>query len=106
MAFGNVIGSNIFNILFILGVTATISPVAFIMENVVDSILLVLVSILVWVFAWSRLHIEKKRRCGAACMLCRISDIYLYEIRKIMYKMKKVFIEEIQGKEYNSVLTV
>ena len=60
MAFGNVIGSNIFNILFILGVTATISPVAFIMENVVDSILLVLVSILVWVFAWSRLHIEKK----------------------------------------------
>ena len=81
MAFGNVIGSNIFNILFILGVTAAISPVAFIMENVVDSILLVLVSILVW-------------------------DIYLYEIRKIMYKMKKVFIEEIQGKEYNSVLTV
>ena len=60
MAFGNVIGSNIFNILFILGVTAAISPVAFIMENVVDSILLVLVSILVWVFAWSRLHIEKK----------------------------------------------
>lgn len=61
MAFGNVIGSNIFNILFILGVTAAISPVAFIMENVVDSILLVLVSILVWVFAWSRLHIEKKK---------------------------------------------
>ena len=67
MAFGNVIGSNIFNILFvlglagvILGVTAAISPVAFIMENVVDSILLVMVSILVWVFAWSRLHIEKK----------------------------------------------
>lgn len=60
MTFGNVIGSNIFNILFILGVTAAISPVAFIMENVVDSILLVLVSILVWVFAWSRLHIEKK----------------------------------------------
>lgn len=60
MAFGNVIGSNIFNILFILGVTAAISPVIFIMENVVDSVLLVLVSILVWVFAWSRLHIEKK----------------------------------------------
>ena len=56
----NVIGSNIFNILFILGVTAAISPVAFIMENVVDSILLVMVSILVWVFAWRRLHIEKK----------------------------------------------
>lgn len=68
MAFGNVIGSNIFNILFILGVTATISPVAFIMENVVDSILLVLVSILVWVFAWSRLHIEKKE--GVVLLAC------------------------------------
>lgn len=61
MAFGNVIGSNIFNILFILGVTATISPVAFIMENVIDSVILLIVSILVWVFAWSRLHIEKKK---------------------------------------------
>ena len=68
MAFGNVIGSNIFNILFILGVTAAISPVAFIMENVVDSILLVLVSILVWVFAWSRLHIEKKE--GVVLLAC------------------------------------
>ena len=54
MAFGNVIGSNIFNILFILGVTATISPVAFIMENVVDSVILLIVSILVWVFAWQQ----------------------------------------------------
>ena len=68
LAVSNVVGSNIFNILFILGVTAAISPVAFIMENVVDSILLVLVSILVWVFAWSRLHIEKKE--GVVLLAC------------------------------------
>lgn len=68
MAFGNVIGSNIFNILFILGVTATISPVAFIMENVVDGVILLIVSILVWVFAWSRLHIEKKE--GIVLLVC------------------------------------
>lgn len=68
MAFGNVIGSNIFNILFILGVTATISPVAFIMENVIDSVILLIVSILVWVFAWSRLHIEKKE--GVVLLAC------------------------------------
>lgn len=68
MAFGNVIGSNIFNILFILGVTATISPVAFIMENVIDSVILLIVSILVWVFAWSRLHIEKKE--GIVLLAC------------------------------------
>ena len=68
MAFGNVIGSNIFNILFILGVTATISPVAFIMENVIDSVILLIVSILVWVFAWSRLHIKKKE--GIVLLAC------------------------------------
>ena len=68
MAFGSVIGSNIFNILFILGVTATISPVAFIMENVIDSVILLIVSILVWVFAWSRLHIEKKE--GIVLLAC------------------------------------
>lgn len=76
MAFGNVIGSNIFNILFILGVTAAISPVSFIMENVVDSILLVLVSILVWVFAWSRLHIEKKE----GVVLLALYAVYLVYI--------------------------
>ena len=30
MALGNVIGSNVFNILFVLGIAATISPISFI----------------------------------------------------------------------------
>lgn len=54
MALGNVIGSNIFNILFVLGIAATISPVAFTMENVIDIVMLVLMSVLVWIFAWSK----------------------------------------------------
>lgn len=41
MALGNVIGSNIFNILFVLGIAATISPITFIMENVIDIVILV-----------------------------------------------------------------
>lgn len=44
MALGNVIGSNIFNILFVLGIAASISPVAFLMENIIDIIILVVMS--------------------------------------------------------------
>lgn len=54
MALGNVIGSNIFNILLVLGVAAAISPVAFIMENIIDILVLVVMSLIVWVFAWSK----------------------------------------------------
>lgn len=54
MALGNVIGSNIFNILFVLGIAAAISPVAFTMENIIDIVILALMSVLVWIFAWSK----------------------------------------------------
>lgn len=60
MALGNVIGSNVFNILFVLGIAASISPIAFIMENVIDIILLTLMSILVWGFGWTKQKIERK----------------------------------------------
>lgn len=59
MALGNVIGSNVFNILFVLGMAATISPVAFIMENVIDIVILTAMSILVLSFAWSKKKIER-----------------------------------------------
>lgn len=54
MALGNVIGSNIFNILFVLGIACSISPVPFNMENMIDIILLAVMSVLVWIFAWSK----------------------------------------------------
>lgn len=54
MALGNVIGSNIFNILLVLGVAAAISPIAFIMENIIDIVVLVVMSLIVWAFAWSK----------------------------------------------------
>ena len=53
MALGNVIGSNIFNILFILGTTTAIHPVSFTMENLVDDVMLILFSIMVWGFSAS-----------------------------------------------------
>lgn len=60
MAVGNVIGSNIFNILFVLGVASVISPVAFIMENVIDIVLLIAMSLLVLGFTWTKQKIERK----------------------------------------------
>ena len=59
MSLGNAIGSNIFNILLILGIAGAISPVAFIMENVIDIILLTIMSAYVWILAWTKNHINK-----------------------------------------------
>lgn len=60
MALGNVIGSNIFNILFVLGIAGSISPIAFIMENVIDLVLLTLMSAFVWILGWTKQKIDRK----------------------------------------------
>lgn len=60
MALGNVIGSNIFNILFVLGVAGTISPIGFNRENVIDIIVLIGMSLFVYVFAWTKRKITWK----------------------------------------------
>ena len=60
MALGNVIGSNIFNILMVLGISSAISPVALIRENIIDIVLLMVFSVMVWIFAGTRKKIERK----------------------------------------------
>lgn len=60
MALGNVIGSNIFNVLFVLGIAASISPVAFIGENIIDIIILIVLSLVVLYFGYTKQKIEKK----------------------------------------------
>ena len=60
MALGNVIGSDIFNILFVLGMATAISPISFLMENVIDIILLIIMSVIVLAFAWTRQQINRK----------------------------------------------
>ena len=46
LAVGNVVGSNIFNIFFVLGVTSSLTPLPFSRANVVDIVILVAVSLL------------------------------------------------------------
>ena len=57
---GNAVGSNIFNILMVLGISSAISPVALIWENIIDIVLLMVFSVMVWIFAGTRKKIERK----------------------------------------------
>lgn len=59
MALGNAIGSNVFNILFVLGIASAISPITFLTENVIDIVILLAFSLIVWLFAWSKKEIRR-----------------------------------------------
>ncbi|MGN0465254.1 MAG: calcium/sodium antiporter [Lachnospiraceae bacterium] len=62
IAIGNVIGSNLFNILFVTGLTATISTIPFEKSFVVDSLIAILALVILWI--GSRKHRELRRPCG------------------------------------------
>ena len=59
MALVNAIGSNIFNFLMVLGIASAISPIAFITENIIDIIILIVFSIVVWIMAWTKTKLNK-----------------------------------------------
>ena len=50
IAIGNAVGSNIFNILLILGVSGTIQPIETAQINMLDSLFVVGISVMLWVF--------------------------------------------------------
>lgn len=60
MAIGNVLGSNIFNILLILGIASVISPIDFIAENIIDIACLMAMSLLAWRFTWTECRLNRK----------------------------------------------
>lgn len=59
IAIGNVIGSNVFNILMILGLTATISPLAIEGITTLDMAVMFLSVTLVWFFSRTRYTVER-----------------------------------------------
>ena len=59
IAIGNVLGSNVFNILFILGVTGVIAPMQIHGITSLDLSMMIISMILLWLFSYTKLTIER-----------------------------------------------
>ncbi|MBQ1281781.1 MAG: calcium/sodium antiporter [Oscillospiraceae bacterium] len=60
LALGNVIGSNLFNIMFILGTSAVLSPIAVIDAGIVDAVLLIVLTGATWLLCRARPVLDRK----------------------------------------------
>ena len=54
LAIGNVVGSNVFNILLILGTAGAISPMTYLTVNAIDTLILVGFSVIVWIMCFKK----------------------------------------------------
>ena len=71
IAIGNIVGSNIFNILFIIGTTALITPVIFVRSFVVDTLIAAACGLLLFVGVVK--NRELKRPIGIVMLLCYVA---------------------------------
>ena len=77
MALGNAIGSNIFNILMVLGIASAISPVRIITENIIDLCVLLAFTVCAWIFAGTK---KKIGRTEGFCMVALYAVYAVYII--------------------------
>lgn len=63
IAIGNIIGSNIFNILMALGLTGIISPMHIEGITVVDFVMMMVSVVMLWLFSYSKLKLERWEGC-------------------------------------------
>lgn len=75
MALGNVIGSNIFNILLVGGLASAISPIAMNMNNLIDIVILVIVSLYIMALVWKK---QLLTRAGGVSMLAIYAAYMVY----------------------------
>ena len=68
IAIGNIVGSNIFNILFVIGTVALICPVQFESRFVIDTVVAILCGVLLW--GGTIRHKELRKPCGVVMLLC------------------------------------
>lgn len=81
LALGNVIGSNIFNILFVLGIAGTVNPLTTGSQVIIDAIVMMVATIVVFIFALT----GKIKRSGSIALLCMYGAYLAYLIvRTIM----------------------
>ena len=79
IAIGNIVGSNIFNILFVIGTSAMITPVAYQNQFLIDSILCVATAILLLLLVLNK--DKKLKRWGGILMLICYAGYFVYLIR-------------------------
>jgi len=80
IAIGNVVGSNIFNILLVLGITSTIQPIKFPLLASTDLLIVIGISAILLIFGYTRNKISKKE--GGILLLLYILYITFAIIRK------------------------
>lgn len=68
IAIGNIVGSNIFNILFVLGTSALITPVPYESSFLADGVIAVAAGVLLWAAVWRKK--ELTRPWGIVMLLC------------------------------------
>ena len=78
LAVGNAIGSNIFNILLILGFSSAIHPIAVNLASLLDLAILIVVSIITFLFAKSG---KLGRTAGAVMVGLYIADVIFAILR-------------------------
>ncbi len=77
IAIGNIVGSNIFNILFVIGTSSLIIPIIFEVSFLVDAIVAVLAGVLLWVATVRR---KELTRPWAIVMLLGYAAYFVYLI--------------------------
>lgn len=80
IAVGNIVGSNIFNILFVLGTSALITPVGFEPKFRVDAIIAVAAAVLLWILSTNK--DKKLKRSGGIIMLVAYALYFVYLVLK------------------------
>lgn len=79
---GNCIGSNIFNILLVLGSSSFISPISVESTLLIDSVIMIVITIFVLIISWT--YKEVKRRTGITLLITYISYIVYKVISTII----------------------
>ena len=77
IAIGNIIGSNIFNILFVVGISALVSPepIAFLDTFIVDAVVAIAAAVLLWLLVLKNKRIS---RLGGGIMLLCYAGYFVY----------------------------
>ena len=81
IAIGNIVGSNIFNLLFVLGTASAIYPLSFGKEFIIDSFVMIGAAITLWLFTVKNKNLS---RVGGAVMLAMYAVYFGYLIYEVI----------------------